>query len=102
MAESLAPYRSQIARLCAAHQVQRLDLFGSTRGKAEPSPASDVDFLVEFAPLPPAEYARQYFALREALSRLLGNDVDLVVERAIRNPYFRASVERSRESLFAA
>jgi predicted nucleotidyltransferase len=102
MPESLAPYRAEIIRLCAAHQVRRLDLFGSARGKSVPSPASDVDFLVEFEPLPPAEYARQYFSLREALICLLGREVDLVVERAVRNPYFLASLQNSREPLFAA
>ncbi len=102
MSESLAPFRRQIARLCAAHQVRRLDLFGSARGTALPSPSSDVDFLVEFAPLTPAEYAQHYFALRESLSALLGRDVDLVVERAVRNPYFLARLQHSREPLFAA
>ena len=102
MAVSLAPFRQEIARLCAAHQVRRLDLFGSAHGQTLPPPTSDVDFLVEFAPLAPADYARQYFALREALSDLLGREVDLVVERAVRNPYFLANLQRWREPLFAA
>jgi predicted nucleotidyltransferase len=102
MPVSLAPFRQEIARLCAAHQVRRLDLFGSAHGQTLPPPTSDVDFLVEFAPLAPADYARQYFALREALSELLGREVDLVVERAVRNPYFLANVQHSREPLFAA
>jgi len=38
---------------------------------------------VEFLPLAPADYGRQYFALREASSDLLCREVDLVVERAI-------------------
>lgn len=102
MTMSLAPFREEIARLCALHQVRRLDLFGSAHGKTLPPPTSDVDFLVEFVPLAPADYARQYFALREALSDLLGREVDLVVERAVRNPYFLANLQHSREPLFAA
>lgn len=102
MSASLAPYRAAIGQLCATHRVRRLDLFGSALGKDLPPASSDVDFLVEFAELPPAEYTRHYFALREALASLLGRNVDLVVERAVRNPYFLAAVRGSRELLFAA
>ena len=101
MATSLGPFREEIARLCTAHQVRRLDLFDSAHGKTLSPPTGDVDFLVEFLPLAPADYARQYFVLREALSDLLGREVDLVVERAIRNPYFLANLQHSREPLFA-
>lgn len=102
MPPSLAPYRTDIDRLCAAHRVRRLDLFGSARGASLPPPSSDVDFLVEFADLSPADYAQHYFALREGLSTLLGREVDLVIERAVRNPYFLDALSRSREPLFAA
>jgi hypothetical protein len=58
-----------------------------------------VDFLVAFAPLPPAEYARKFFALLEALSSLLSRNVDLVVDRAVHNPYFLANLQNFREPL---
>lgn len=56
-------------------------------------PACDFDFLVEFGPLPQGGYADACFGLREGLEALLGAPVDLVVGSAIRNPYFRQSVE---------
>lgn len=102
MKPSLTPYRNGISQLCRAHHVRKLDLFGSARGQDLPPASSDVDFLVEFADLPATDYARHYFALREALVTLLGREVDLVVERAIRNRFFRASVNRTREPIFAA
>lgn len=36
------------------------------------------------------------FELRGALSQLPGRDVDLVCVNAVRNPYARASIDRSR------
>lgn len=41
----------------------------------------------------------RYLDFAEALERLLGYDVDLVTEDSIRNPYFKRSVERSREPI---
>jgi hypothetical protein len=49
---------------------------------------SDMDFLVEFDPLPPGGYADAYFGLLESLEALCGSPVDLVVASAIRNPFF--------------
>ena len=40
-----------------------------------------------------------YFELRDVLSRLLGRDVDLVSANAVRNPYVRPSIDRTRELL---
>ena len=99
---SLAPYRTAIDQLCTVHRVRRLDLFGSARGQELPPAGSDIDFLVEFETLPPSEYTEHYFGLREDLVALLGRSIDLVVERAIKNPYFLSALQASRESLFAA
>ena len=63
---------------------------------------SDLDFLVEFEPLPEGGYADAYFCLQEALHVLFRKSVDLVVTSAIRNPYFRQSVDASRIPLYAA
>lgn len=91
-----------MGQLCTEHHVRRLDLFGSARGQDLPPASSDVDFLVEFHPLSPTDYTRHYFGLQEGLAALLERHVDLVVERAIRNPYFLAAVRASLESLFVA
>jgi len=92
----------ELARLCAARHVKRLAVFGSAAA-GEFNPAeSDVDFVVEFLPVPLSEYARTYFGLLRALESLLGRPVDLVEAQAIRNPYFRAAVEESQVLLYDA
>ena len=42
-----------------------------------------------------------YFGLKEALEELFGRPVDLVEAGAVRNPYLKASIEQSRENLYA-
>jgi uncharacterized protein len=94
--------REEIAELCRRHRVRRLALFGSAVGEGFDPERSDLDFLVEFKPLPPGTYADTYFGLLEALQQLFGRTVDLVDDSAIKNPYFRESVERSQALLYAA
>lgn len=102
MSPSIEERRAELAELCRRHHVSSLSLFGSAvRDDFDPE-RSDLDFLVEFEPLPAGQYANAYFGLLESLSQLFGRPVDLVVASAIRNPYFRQSVERTRTLLYAA
>lgn len=95
-------HKAEIEALCRRYHVRRLELFGSAAsGQGRPGD-SDFDFLVEFAPLPPGAYADAYFGLLEALQSLSGRAVDLVIASAIKNPYFRQSVERTKTLLYAA
>lgn len=94
--------REAIVALCLRYRVKRLDLFGSA-GSDEFDPASsDVDLLVELEDLEPVAYSEAYFGLLEALQDLFGRPVDLVVEAAVTNPYFREGFERSRTPLYSA
>ena len=94
--------RAQIEALCRRHQVRRLDLFGSAAAGAFDPARSDVDLLVEFEPDARGQTLDTYFGLREALEALFGRRVDLVMLGAVRNPYIRADIERSRQTLYAA
>lgn len=94
--------REEVEALCRRWRVSRLDVFGSaTRGTFDVE-TSDLDFLVEFLPLPRGERAEAYFGLLEDLEALFSRPVDLVMARAISNPYFRRAVDETRELLYAA
>lgn len=94
--------QEQMGEVCRRFRVRRLELFGSaTDGGFRPQD-SDLDFLVEFEPLGTGEHADAYFGLLEALEGLFGRPVDLVMADAIRNPYFRQSVDRTRRLVYAA
>lgn len=92
----------ELQRLCVRFHVLRLGLFGSAATAHDFDEASDLDFIVEFQQIPIADYANAYFGLHESLEELFGRPVDLVVESAIKNPYFRQAVEETRTSLYAA
>ena len=95
--------RAEIESLCEQHRVQSLELFGSAmKGKKFDVAESDLDFLVEFLPLGPGQKADAYFGLLEGLETLFQRPVDLVVTRAIRNPFFRQAIEKDRTLLYAA
>lgn len=102
MIPSIEEHRAELAELCRRHHVLRLSLFGSaTRDDFDPQ-RSDLDFLVDFAPLPPGQYADAFLGLLQSLERLFGRQVDLVVASAIRNPYFRQSIDQTKTLLYAA
>jgi hypothetical protein len=99
----LANRRDEIAALCLEYGVRRLEVFGSAAtGPFDPA-RSDIDLLVEYAPgqsLGP--WLTRYFELRDALAKLLGRPVDLVMAGAVRDEHFRRELQRSRQLLYAA
>jgi uncharacterized protein len=101
MIAEISSHRPELEELCRRFHVRRLDLFGSAAGDDFDPGRSDLDFLVEFDP-PPGGYADIFFGLKESLEGLFGRPVDLVAASSIRNPYFKESVESSRESVFEA
>jgi len=88
--------------LCQRFHVRRLELFGSATTIEFDVRRSDLDFLVEFDTVSPAEHAEMYFGLLEALQHLLDRHVDLVESKAMRNPYFIRDVNKTRTLLYAA
>lgn len=90
-----------IASVCRRFPVRRLSVFGSAVvGPFDPA-RSDVDFLVEFDN-DATDLFDAYFDLKEELEQIVGRPVDLVMSNSLENPYFAASVERSRRDLYAA
>ncbi len=102
MTDAIDKNRDQIAALCQRFGVRRLEVFGSAASGSFDPERSDVDFLLDFG----AEYDRmlfsRYFGLKEALEKLLGRNVDLVMLGALANPYFIESVNRTRKLVYAA
>ncbi|WP_159619244.1 nucleotidyltransferase family protein [Ruania rhizosphaerae] len=93
--------RAAIESACERYGVARLRLFGSVLTDRFDPARSDVDFLVDFLPGRGDRFS-DYFGLRDELSSIVGRNVDLVVTRAVRNPYFRASALQSAQDVYAA
>src|SRR5208337_5430565 len=101
MIDEIALHHEDLQALCRRFHVRRLDLFCSAaRGDFSPG-HSDVDFIVEFERDTPLHPFDAYLGLKEELKALFAR-VDLVELSAVRNPYLKASIERSRENLYAA
>ena len=103
MIDEIALRRAELATLCRRFHVRWLDLFGSAARGDFNRAKSDLDFLVEFdRGHPQAASLKTFFGFKDALEQLFGRPVDLVEPTALRNPYLKASIERSREPVFAA
>ncbi len=96
-------HQPAIAELCRHYRVQRLEVFGSAaRGTDFAPESSDADFLVEFSSSAVGPTLKAFFGLQADLSQILGRAVDLAESSALRNPYIQASVNQSREVVYAA
>ena len=102
MIPEIAERQTELESLCRSFGVHRLEVFGSAATGAFRAEDSDLDFLVEFEASLATGFADRYFGLLESLERLFGRQVDLVVASAIKNPFFRESVERTKALLYAA
>ena len=102
MLDIIEKHLSEIQRICSQFNVSRLEIFGSALSEDFDQTSSDIDLLVEFKPLKQGRYADTYFGLLEAMKNLLGRDVDLVMTKAIKNPYFLQKINQSRKALYAA
>ncbi len=99
----IAKRRDDIAAPCRRFNVRRLDIFGSAARGDDFDPArSDIDFIVEYQAGGDGPSLQEFLSLRENLSALLGHTVDLTSAGAVRNPYVRADIDRSRVQVYAA
>ena len=96
MVRAVAKHQDSIAALCQNLGVESLLVFGSAAPGSTTADDGALDFLVQFKPMPSAQYATSYFSLAAQLEALLQTPVDLVELEAIDNPYFKQAVQESR------
>ncbi|MGM9859608.1 MAG: nucleotidyltransferase family protein [Muribaculaceae bacterium] len=91
----------RIIDLCRKHKVKSLSVFGSILTDRF-NDRSDVDMLVDFEPIDHDnfDYVSNYFGLRDALELLFNRKVDLIEEKGLRNKYFIANVNRTKQIIY--
>jgi predicted nucleotidyltransferase len=89
-----------VAAFCRKWRIRELSLFGSAL-RDDFGPDSDLDFLVSFEPETHIDID-DLLAMREELEAQYGRQVDLVEKEAIRNPWRRYEILRTREVIYAA
>lgn len=91
----------RIIDLCRKHKVKTLAVFGSILTDRF-NDQSDVDLLVNFDTTNHEEwdYVTNYFDFQEALEKIFGRKVDLVVEKGLKNKYFIQNVNRTKKMIY--
>ena len=93
----LSELQKDIEKICKELSLRRLDLIGSA-ARDDYDENSDVDVLVTFEG--DEELFDRYFELKQRLEKLFNRKVDVIEERAIKNPYFKKSIERDRVKIY--
>lgn len=90
-----------IIALCRKYKVKSLAVFGSILTDRF-NDKSDVDFLVDFGAIDhdKFDYVTNFFDFRYALEELLKRRIDLIEEKALRNKYFIANVNRTKQMIY--
>jgi len=89
----------QINTLCFKHKVAKMYVFGSVlTNRFEEN--SDIDFIVDFDDVELSGYADNYFDLKFALEKIFNRNVDILENKAIRNPFFRKSINSSKKLVY--
>jgi predicted nucleotidyltransferase len=89
----------KIRMLCEKHKVSTLFVFGSIL-TSKFSKKSDIDFIVDFTDVDMYNYADNYFDLKKSLEILFKREVDLLEDKAIKNPYLRLSIDSSKKLIY--
>ena len=97
----LDKYTKEINALCIQHKVKSLYVFGSVLTDHF-SEKSDIDLVVDIDSNDPFDYADRYFDLKFALQDLLNRPIDLLENKALKNPYFLKNIESSKSLIYAS
>jgi uncharacterized protein len=89
----------KIRALCDKHKVTRLFVFGSVLTD-DFNKSSDIDFLVDFSGVDLYEYADNYFDFKKSLEDLLNRQIDLLEEKALKNPYLKETIDSSKKLIY--
>ena len=95
----LVPFKSDIEKICKDLSLRRLDIIGSAI-RDDFSDKSDIDVLVTFEG--DENLFNRYFLLKDRLEEVFKRKVDVIEERAIRNPFFRQAVYKNRINVYGA
>ena len=95
----LEKHQNEIQDLCIKHHVNQLYAFGSlvNEGLME---SSDVNLIVNFDSIHINNYADNYFSFKYSLEAIFKRQVDLLEEKALKNPYFNKIVESQRQLVY--
>jgi predicted nucleotidyltransferase len=89
----------RLTRLCEKYKVAELYVFGSILSNRFSS-ESDIDFIVTFDEIELEKYADNYFDFKFSLEDLFKRNIDLLEEKAIKNPFLKNSINNSKQLIY--
>ncbi|MWB95039.1 nucleotidyltransferase [Flavobacterium sp. GA093] len=90
---------ADISKLCKIYKVKSLYAFGSVLTDRF-TDKSDVDLVVDFQPLNVLDYSDNYFDFKFSLEETLKRPIDLLEEKAIKNPYFKQNLNKQKQLIY--
>ena len=91
----------KLKKLCFEYNVFQLFIFGSVLNERFNSD-SDIDFLVTFQALELEQYADNYFDFKFSLEDLFNRPIDLLEDKAIKNPFLKESIDSSKKLIYGS
>lgn len=97
--EEINKHIDQIKKLCASNKVKSLFAFGSVL-KNKLRTDSDIDLIVDIDDQDPLSYSDKYFDLKFNLEKIFNRKIDLLESRAIRNPFLKQEIDRTKYQIY--
>jgi predicted nucleotidyltransferase len=97
--KALKGHIEQIKQLCNTYHVKSLFAFGSVvsdKLKTE----SDIDLIVDIDSEDPLDYSDNYFALKFQLENILKRPVDLLEDKAVKNPFLKKKIDNTKVLIY--
>jgi predicted nucleotidyltransferase len=85
--------------LCKIHKVKSLYAFGSVLTDKFNN-QSDVDLVVDFEQMDVLDYGDNYYELKFSLENILKRNIDLLEQKAIKNPYFIKNLNQNKKLIY--
>lgn len=95
----LSTHSKDIYNLCKMYKVKSLYVFGSILTNKF-NVESDIDFIVDFSTIAVEDYVDNYFDFKFSLQNILKRPIDLLEDKAIKNPYLKDSIYKQRELVY--
>ena len=92
-------YSKDITELCKTHKVKSLYAFGSILTDKFNN-ESDVDLIVDFQQLDVLDYGDNYYGLKFSLENVFKRNIDLLEQKAIKNPYFIKTLNQNKKLIY--
>ncbi len=96
---ALLHHIDEIRKLCVHYSVKSLYAFGSiTTNKFRSD--SDIDLIIDINETDPISYSDCYFNFKFHVEELLQRPIDLLEQKAIKNPYLKQRIEETKVLIY--